>query len=238
MYVLCLTSNQANIEQSKKSHWLPPRTVGQWVTSQDRKRIISTVRFNCSAVAVDRSLKYKDVTNVHIYAENSLSRMEMEMFAWFAEMHYLPKRNQSSLLFLHSITVARIACTTSSSTCVLAFRQHSSTAKHPYTSVTHRNTKLSFVLFIYKNGFIIMYVCVCVCTLTVILLPVDYSSSSQSDESVSVLFGHGGAEHLQRAQFTWRHWKQTDQTQTIFIIWHSGKRGHITALNETLKSSD
>jgi len=58
-----LTSNQANIEQSKKSHWLPPRTLGQLVTSQDRKRIISTARFNCSAVAFDRSLKYQDVTD-------------------------------------------------------------------------------------------------------------------------------------------------------------------------------
>lgn len=51
-------------------------------------------------------------------------------------MCYLPKRNQSSLLFLHSIMVAMTACTTSSSTCVLAFRQHSRTATHPYTSVT------------------------------------------------------------------------------------------------------
>lgn len=57
---LCLTSNQANMEQSKKSHWLPPRVVGRCVTSQDRKRTISTVRFNCSGVALARSLKNKD----------------------------------------------------------------------------------------------------------------------------------------------------------------------------------
>lgn len=56
--------------------------------------------------------------------------------------------------------------------------------------------------------------CVYVCILTVILLPVDYSGSSQSDEILSVFFGHGGAEHLERAQFALRHWEQTDQTQT------------------------
>ncbi len=69
-YDLCLTSNHANIEQSKKSHWLPPRAAGWWVTSQDRKRIISTVRFNCSAAAFDRSLKYKDETNLDLSVEN------------------------------------------------------------------------------------------------------------------------------------------------------------------------
>lgn len=64
MHDQCLTSNHANIEQSKKSHWLPPRTLGQLVTSQDRKRIISAARFNSSAVALDRSLKHRDVTDV------------------------------------------------------------------------------------------------------------------------------------------------------------------------------
>lgn len=64
-------------------------------------------------------------------------------------------------------------------------------------------------------------VCVYVCILTVILLPVDYSSSSQSNESLSVISGHGGAEHLQRAQFALRHWEQTDKTQytTRQLVW-------------------
>lgn len=47
------------------------------------------------------------------------------------------------------------------------------------------------------------------CILTIILLPADYSSSSQSNESLSVFFGHGGAEHLESAQFALRHWEQT-----------------------------
>lgn len=129
---------------------------------------------------------------------------------------YLLKRNQSSLLFLHSITVARIACKTSSSTCVSACRQHSSTARHPYTSVTQSPT-LSFA-WLSPTCPIYAFVCVYVCILTVILLPVDYSRSSQSYESLSVFFGHGGAEYLECAQFALRHWEQTDQTQNIFNI--------------------
>lgn len=50
------TSNQANIEQSKKSHWLLSRSVGRRVTSQERRRIISTVKLNSRVVAPDRSL--------------------------------------------------------------------------------------------------------------------------------------------------------------------------------------
>lgn len=53
------TSNHANMEQSKKSQWLLSRTVGWWVTSQERRRIISTVKFNSWVVALDRSLKNK-----------------------------------------------------------------------------------------------------------------------------------------------------------------------------------
>lgn len=138
------------------------------------------------------------------------------MFVWCMCLCYLLKRNQSSLLFLHSITVATIACTTSSSTCVLAFRQHSSTARHPYTSVTHSPQLLSAWFKSKMSTY--AYVCVYVCILTVILLPVDYSSSCQSNESLSVFLGHGGAEHLERAQFALRHWEQTDQTQIIFNI--------------------
>lgn len=54
------TSNHANMEQSRKSHWLLSRTVGRWVTSQERRRIISTVKFNSWVVASDRSLKKKN----------------------------------------------------------------------------------------------------------------------------------------------------------------------------------
>lgn len=54
-----------------------------------------------------------------------------------ARVTHLPKRNQSSLLFLHSIMVARTASATSSSTWVSASRQHISTARFLYTSVTH-----------------------------------------------------------------------------------------------------
>lgn len=68
---------------------------------------------------------------------------------------YLLKRNQSSLLLLHSITVARIACTTSSSICVLAFRQQSNTVRHSRTSVTN-STKLLSAHFKENK-------CVCVC---------------------------------------------------------------------------
>lgn len=49
----------------------------------------------------------------------------------------LPKRNQSSLLFLHSIMVANTASATSSSTRVSASRQHISTARFLCMSVTH-----------------------------------------------------------------------------------------------------
>lgn len=77
------------------------------------------------------------------------------------------------------------------------------------------------------------FVRVYVCILTVILLPVDYSGSSQSNKTLPVFFGHGGAEHLERAQFALRHWEQTDRTQMIFNIQQSG---HMTALNVKLKA--
>lgn len=80
------------------------------------------------------------------------------------QLHYQPKRNQSSLLFLHSITVARIACTTLSSTCVLAFRQHSSTARHPYTSETHRHNYYSLLQAQNKHVCICeKFVCIFIC---------------------------------------------------------------------------
>lgn len=146
---LHLTSNQANIEQSKKSHWLVLRSVGEWVTIQDRKRIISTVRLNCSTVALDRSLKYKwcDEHTIRTVFQKMEVKINKTVFKCMNDLcDYLLKRNQSSLLFLHSIIVARIACTTSSSICVLTFRQHSNTVRHQYTSVTN-STKLVFAHF-------------------------------------------------------------------------------------------
>ena len=56
---------------------------------------------------------------------------------------HLLKRNQSSLLFLHSIRVARTAWRTPSSTGVSALRQHSSAATHPHTPETHNTPSLS-----------------------------------------------------------------------------------------------
>lgn len=160
MYDLHLTSNQANIEQRKKSHWLVPRSVGEWVTSQDRKRIISTVRFNCSTVALDRSLQYKWCDKHKI--RTVFQKMKWRLIKLCKCMNdlcdYLLKRNQSSLLFLHSIIVARTAWTTSSSICVLAFRQHSNTVRHQYTSVTH-STKLLFAHFKVKKK--CQFVCAC-----------------------------------------------------------------------------
>lgn len=132
---------------------------------------------------------------------------------------YLPKRNQSSLLFLHSIMVAMTACTISSSTCVLAFRQHSRTATHPYTSVTHSPKLVARPI---DQGGICVYVNVRVRILTVVLLPVDDPSGGQSNKGLSVFCGHGGAEHLERAQFAARHRHQTDPTQSIFNIGHNG----------------
>lgn len=81
--------------------------------------------------------------------------------------------------------------------------------------------------------------CVCLCgdILTLIFLPVDYSCGSQSNKSLSVFFGHGGAEHLERAQFALRHWKQTDQTETMFIMQHRRKSCQVAALNLKLKQS-
>lgn len=55
----------------------------------------------------------------------------------FKTCYYLSKRNQFSLVLLHSIMVTKTDWSTSFCTGVLAFRQHSRTARHSYTSVTH-----------------------------------------------------------------------------------------------------
>lgn len=107
-----------------------------------------------------------------------------------------------------------------------------STAEPPDTHTHLWHTAKNYLLVQYnKSEFLCIQMCVYVSILTVIFLPVDYSSSSQSNESLLVFLGHGGTEHLECAQFAFRHWQKTVQKQTIFNMQHYGNRVNIIAWN-------